>query len=208
MNLHILTRRAPCNRLPCLLVLLAIQWLYFPINLVVQGGNVLKTPLDILIPLWPMWTVPYILSMAWWLACLIWAAWKMDDLTYRSFILSADVVMLASYIIYLMVPTYVERPTLEGNSWPIQWLQWVYSHDRPYNAFPSSHTYNTVIVFLFWRRWYPPLTWLWGGMVVIVLCSTLFTRQHNLPDLLGGILLAWLGVCFGLWFASRSSKGV
>lgn len=74
----------------------------------------------------------------------------------------------------------------------------IYNFDRPYNAFPSTHTSTTVLISLFGQRWYPRFWWGWGAFIMIVLFSTLFTRQHYLPDLVGGALLAWLAYRFGL----------
>jgi len=189
------------NRLLWLGSIIVIQLLYFPINRTVQGGVVLKTPLDAYIPLWPIWAVPYLLSIAWWIACFLWATWRMEEDLYRAFALGIIVVMLVSYFIYILYPTYIERPSLENGNWATALLRFVYSHDRVYNAFPSGHTYTTFLICLFWWRWRPRQRWLWGGITLIVLLSTLFTRQHNLPDLLGGALLAWAGYRFGLYVA-------
>ena len=84
-------------------------------------------------------------------------------------------------------------------------IRFIYSHDRVYNAFPSGHTYTTMLLCLFWCRWRPRRCWLWIVTAVIVLLSTLFTRQHNLPDLIGGALLAWGGYRFGLWWAAKNT---
>jgi membrane-associated phospholipid phosphatase len=129
----------------------------------------------------------------------------MEDNLYQSFVISMITVMLASYVVYLLFPTYVERPVLQGDDWLSRLVAGLYASDRVNNAFPSGHTYNTVLIALFWSRWYPQLRWLWWAITIIVLLSTLFTRQHNLPDLAGGILFAWLGYRFGLWLVARRS---
>ena len=195
-------------RLTWLMVLIIIQGLYFPISRIVQGGVALATPWDASIPLWPIWAIPYLLSLIWWMGCIIWATWEMDADLYQAFVIAILAVMLVSYLIYLLYPTYVERPLLEGDNWQTELMRFIYSTDRPYNAFPSGHTYNTMLIALFWWRWRPRLRWLWAGIVGVVLLSTLFTRQHNLPDLLGGIVLAWTGYRFGLWWvvARRGRK--
>jgi membrane-associated phospholipid phosphatase len=202
-----LTRSLPSGaRLAWLIVISAGQLLYFPINRAAQGGAVLATPLDAWIPLWPIWAIPYLLSLVWWLGCFIWAALRMDPFLYRAFIAAILSVLMASYAVYLLYPTYVERPPLEGASWPICLMRFIYSNDRVNNAFPSGHTYNTMLILFLWWRWRPRHRWVWVGVSVIVLLSTLFTRQHNLPDLLGGIALAWLGSRFGLWWAARHGE--
>jgi membrane-associated phospholipid phosphatase len=200
-----LTGRA---RLAWLIVLIAAQVLYIPINRGLRGGVVLATPWDAAIPLWPVWAVPYLLSIAWWIGSLIWAARRMDDDLYRALVSGGLVMVLASYLFYLLCPTYVERPLLTGHDWPTELMRLIYGADRPYNAFPSSHTYNSVFVALFWCRWLPRWKPLWIGLAAIVLLSTLFTRQHNLLDLVGGTVLAWSCYRLGLWWVKRrGAKG-
>jgi membrane-associated phospholipid phosphatase len=78
-------------------------------------------------------------------------------------------------------------------------LQMVYRNDGDYNAFPSGHVYQTSLICLFYNLLYPNHSWFWIGIVATVIFSTLFTRQHNLPDPLGGLAIAWLGYRFGLY---------
>ena len=191
------------QRLVWLFLIFAVQWLYFPINRTVQGGVVLDTPWDASFPLWPIWVVPYLLSLLWWMACFVWATVKMPDNLYRAFVISAITVMLASYVVYILYPTYVVRPALQGEDWWTRLVADLYARDRVNNAFPSGHTYNTVLIALYWSRWYPKRRWLWWSIAVVILLSTLYTRQHNLPDLVGGIAFAWLGYRFGLWWVER-----
>ena len=206
------TRNPPAitwqTRLTWLIVLFGVQLLYFPINRIVKGGVILSTPWDDLIPFWPIWAVPYLLSLVWWMGCFIWAAWKMDRTRYKAFIVGTIAVMLTSYVFYLIYPTYVQRPTLEGDGWSMDLIRLIYSSDRVNNAFPSGHTYNTMLIVFFWWHWRPQLRWLWGGFAIVIILSTLFTGQHNLPDQVGGIVWAWLGYRFGLWWAARQSEGI
>jgi membrane-associated phospholipid phosphatase len=198
--------RALRRRLGWLVALFLVQWLYFPINRLARGGVVLATPWDALIPLWPVWVIPYLFSLLWWAGCFVWAALQMDEAPYQTFIVSLIAVMLASYVVYLAYPTYVLRPTPQGNDLLTRAIRLLYRSDRVHNAFPSGHTYNTVLITLFWWRWLPRQRWLWVSIAVIILLSTLFTRQHNLPDLAGGMVFAWLGYRFGLWWVARPSK--
>ncbi|MCX7278810.1 MAG: phosphatase PAP2 family protein [Burkholderiales bacterium] len=67
--------------------------------------------------------------------------------------------------------------------------------DRPYNQLPSLHV---AYCLLFWASLHPQLTSLWvrmalGGWLVLTAVSTLFTYQHHLLDVAGGLLLG--GVC-------------
>jgi membrane-associated phospholipid phosphatase len=191
------------ERLALLVVLFVVQLLYFPINRTIQGGVILRFPLDAHVPFWPIWAIPYMLSIVWWVVCFIWAAWKMDDTLFRAFVVAALVVMLSSYVVFILYPTYVERPVLEGDSWQVELVRSIYTNDRLNNAFPSGHTYTTVLILLFWWRWRPRLRWLWAVISVVIVLSTLFTGQHHLPDPIGGIVWAYVGYRFGIWWATR-----
>jgi membrane-associated phospholipid phosphatase len=198
---------SPSKRLAGLIVLLSLQLLYFPLNQALQAGIELHTPWDDLIPIWPIWTIPYLLSIAGWLVFTLLATWKMADRLYLAFVVAGVLVMLASYAIQWFFPTYVERPPLSGDGWSLDLLRLVYAHDRGYNAFPSGHTYNTVVISLFWYRWQPRHWPLCLAVALVVLLSTLFTGQHHLPDLIGGIVVAWASYRIGLWAAARLEPG-
>lgn len=194
------------KRLTWLVALFVVQWLYFPINRTVTGGVVLSVPWDKFFPLWPIWVVPYLLSLAWWAACFVWAAWKMEEDLYEAFAVGLIAVMLSSYVVYILYPTYVVRPALEGEDPFTRIMRLLYQNDQVNNAFPSGHTYNTVMIALFWSRWRPQWRWLWWAITVIVMLSTLYTRQHNLPDPVGGIVFAWAGYRCGLWWVTRRQR--
>ena len=183
--------------------LVIIQLLYFPTNRLARGGLSLSTALDQHVPFWPLWAVPYLLSLVWWEGCFVWASVKLPFRTFRAFVIALAAVMVASYIVYLLFPTYVDRPTPDGAGWGTQLVRLIYSSDRSYNAFPSGHAYTTTLIFLFWCRWYPRKRWLWSIISAVILLSTLFTGQHNLLDMLGGIALAWGGYLLGIWLESR-----
>ena len=193
------------KRILWLIILFIVQNLYFPINQYMQGGVIISTPLDAYIPLWSVWAIPYLLSIFWWIGSFLWATWKMDSKLYLAFVLATTSVMLSSYIFYILYPTYINRPILEENSWTMDLVRYIYSQDRSYNAFPSGHTYTSVLIALFWTRWYPKRRILWIIITAIILFSTLFTGQHHIPDLIAGTLLAWAGYRYGLWCAARST---
>ena len=194
-------------RLGWLAALFLVQFLYFPINRLLLGGVVLYTALDPLIPVWPIWAIPYLLGWFWWVGCFFWAAFRMDGFLYRALIAGALFTLLTSYIFYIIYPTYVFRPELVGNGWQFDMLRSIYANDHVYNAFPSGHAYTSALIFLFWWRWKPGLRLLWGLIAGVVILSTLFTGQHHLLDPLGGILWAWLGYHFGLEWAGRTVEG-
>jgi membrane-associated phospholipid phosphatase len=176
------------KRFVLLTILFAAQSLYFPINRFMEGGVIFKTTLDPYIPLWEIWAVPYLLYLPFWISCFTWAAYKMEERMFKRFFASALAATLIGISIFLLFPTYIE---------------YIYNNDDVYNAFPSGHVYFTTLICIFWMEWYPRRRALWLAIVVSVLLSTLFTHQHYLPDLIGGLALAKNSVHFGNWLVQR-----
>jgi membrane-associated phospholipid phosphatase len=176
--------------------------LYFPLNRNLTGGVSLSTSLDERIPIWSVWVIPYLLCLPLWVGGLIWAALKMDEQLFRSFICACFFILLSAALLYYFFPTYIKRPTLTKGNWTMRVLQLVYQNDGVYNAFPSGHVSHTSLICLFCSHLYPGLSWLWISIVAVVILSTLFTRQHNLADPLGGLAIAWVGYRLGLYLYS------
>ena len=177
------------KRLTILAGLLTLLTLYFPINQYVSGGITPDLPFDAFIPLWPVWAIPYLLSIPWWIAALAWSALKMDYSRWRHFSLCLGLTIVISYLIYIIYPTYVVRPVITDQDFFSQLVLGIYGNDQVNNALPSGHTYTTLIISIFWSQWLPKLKPLWIGIAVLVLLSTLFTKQHYVLDLVAAVVL-------------------
>jgi membrane-associated phospholipid phosphatase len=178
------------NRTILLILAVVMTFLYVPINRSVGGGYILVTPLDAWIPLLPGFVFPYVFALAWWVFCFTWGYLRMEEQRWQEFALALIFCLLVAELIYILFPTYVIRPVIQGDDLASQWLKRVYDLDRPYNVFPSSHTFTSVLIFLVWREWKPRLTWVWGLICLTIVVSILFVHQHYLVDCLGGIALA------------------
>ncbi len=187
-------------------LLFGIQALYFPLNKYLQGGTEFKTPMDEYIPVWPIWVIPYALICWWWAIAYLWAAWRMEGRLYEAFFIASAVMQVSALTIFTLFPTYIMRPTVPAADWSSQLLNWIYTHDYAYNAFPSGHVYITTLIALFWSRWFPQWRWVWQTSVVIVILAALFTGQHYLPDPIGGLALAWFSYHVGLWCTAGANK--
>ena len=177
------------KRLTILAGLLTLLTLYFPINQNMTGGITPDLPIDAFIPLWPTCAVPYLLSIPWWIAALTWGALKMDYPRWRQFSLCLGLTIVISYLIFIFYPTYVVRPEITAQDFFSQLVLWIYGSDQVHNALPSGHTYTTLIIAIFWSQWLPKLKPLWISITVLVLLSTLFTKQHYILDLLAAAVL-------------------
>ena len=179
------------KRVGILLFLIALQLLYFPINQNMQGGITTYLPIDTHITLSPIWAIPYLLSILWWAGALIWAASKMEYIRFVRFSLCLTLTILISYVIYILFPTYVDRPKIVDQDFLSQLVMFIYGNDRPYNALPSGHTYTTLIISIFWYYWLPKQRYLWIIIAIVVVLSTLFTKQHAILDLIAASILAF-----------------
>ena len=87
------------KRIGILLFLIFLQLLYFPINQTMQGGITTYLPIDAQITLSPIWAVPYLLSILWWVGALVWAAFKMEYMRFVHLSLCLSLTILISYVI-------------------------------------------------------------------------------------------------------------
>lgn len=185
-------------RLGILILVIGIQLLYIPLNRNLSGRIAPFLWLDALIKPHPIWVFPYLLAIPIWLAALIWGAIRMDRRTYRIMAVAALITVSVGVITYVVYPTYVIRPDITSQTVGSDLLRWVYAHDQPNNALPSSHVYLTLLCGLLWMRWKPRGRLLWLTGVLVISLSTLFTKQHYLLDVISGAALAGLAYIIGI----------
>ena len=185
-----------------LLVFLAccIQAIYVPTSFRTSGGIEPKLPIDIF-PVWPVWVVPYLLCHPVWFFSLVWIILKMEERLFRATVAACFLTFAVGTTTFIFFPTYVKAPTLEGDNIFVLLLDIIYKNWGRYDAFPSGHVYITTLLALFYNRWYPNKKFLWTSIVIVVSLSTLFTGQHYIIDVLGGLVVAFAGYHFGLWWA-------
>lgn len=176
--------------------MLVVSLGYLPLNRFMSGGVTVETWLDSYVPLWSIWIVPYLLTLAWWVVAGVWALWTMDDGLYVALVCSWILACLIGFGVFALYPTYMVRPEISGDGWADQVVRYVYNNDHTYNAFPSMHVWATVTIALYWSVWKPK----WRGWLVaatiVVAFSTVFSGQHWIMDVVGGTLLAL--VCYPL----------
>ena len=180
------------NRVGIFIFLIVLQLLYFPINQNMGGGITTYLPIDSRIPLSPIWAIPYLLSILWWVGAIIWGTFKIDYERFLHFSLCLSLTISISYAVYILFPTYVVRPKIIEKDFLSQLVVFIYGNDKPYNALPSGHTYTTLIISIFWFYWKPKQRFLWIGIAIIVILSTLFTKQHAILDLITAAILVFI----------------
>lgn len=161
--------------------------LYVITNRALSGGISTDLPIDALIPLWPVWMIPYLAVLVWWIGMLVWVTVRLEDDAFRTVMLAAIVNAYTSILVFVIFPTYVTRPPApEGADLLSSLIRWVYTNDKDYNALPSLHiSITTVLMLMLWDA-RPRWRWLWALIVPVTMLSTLFTRQHYVLDLVFG----------------------
>lgn len=182
-----------------------LQLLYLPTSRYLTGGIEPKIAWDI-IPIWPIWVVPYMMVWPIWIAAYTWAAFNMQGRLFRIAVVSATFTIGVGMTIFMLYPTYVTRTILVGNDFFTNALRTVYANDGSYDAAPSGHVYMTTLLALFYSLWYPRQKWIWMSILVIVCLSTLFTGQHYILDVVTGLALGIVGYYSGFWLVDKWDK--
>lgn len=150
----------------------------------------LKTPLDDLIPVVTPFVIPYVS-----LEPFIYASLLLFLLFRTRFFQSAALSLICafwiSYVFYFLLQSVVVRPLLPEQDLLTQMIREVYAGDNPFNDFPSLHTSLSTILALHWRRLDARIGIIVTIWVALIVLSTVFIKQHYVPDLVAGLLLAF-----------------
>jgi len=117
---------------------------------------------------------------------------------YYRLVFSLSLGLLINSIIYVAFPTYVLRPELVGNDFLTGLVRQIYTIDPPYNCFPSMHVLYSFICswyLLIFKRvgwWFDVFI---GLSFVLISLSTVFTKQHYTPDIIGGVVVGATVCC-------------
>ena len=165
----------------------------------------IESNLDLRLPFLPQFLIIYFGCYIFWAANYILAARQDREEVYRFF--TADFISrCVCLVIFLAYPTTNTRPVIEGSGFWDLLAGWLYSIDAADNLFPSIHCLVSWFCFLAVKgqkkipTWYKAVSFI---LAVLVFLSTLFTKQHVIVDVAGGIFLAqgcfWIGKHTEIW---------
>lgn len=190
------------RRLPWFLLIVAIQSVYFPVSQATSGGILPKLAIDV-IPVYPIWVVPYYFTYAVWSFAIYWTLFKFDARSFRAAIAGTLLAVSVGALTFLFFPTYIELPVIVGNDIFSVMLRTIQLAGGTHAALPSAHNYGTMLVTAFAIHFYPRGRWFWIAIVVTIALSTLFTGQHYILDVVTGLALGFVGYKFGVWWVER-----
>ena len=155
-----------------------------------------KTAWDRKVPLIPLFVIPYISLFPF----VIFAFVVLFFTPYAiSFYLSMTIASFSAALFWYLFPTGFRHPFHVGDSRLRHILRTIYHHEGFANAFPSSHVYLSVVSGYFLAIAFPPLALLVWAIALCIAVSTVFVRQHELVDILGGLLWSSLSIALAFY---------
>lgn len=161
-------------------------WLYVPLNKK-PYKYVFKTPLDKYVPLIPIFILPYRCYIPMVFITLV-LSWNTPFAT--SFLIAMNIASWSAALFWYLIPNGVIRPKIIEKDVFTRLLNSLYTKDRDTNGFPSGHVLYVSLGGSYLLQLYPQF----GNFIIIfsflVIISTLFTKQHYLVDIPGGLIWA------------------
>jgi membrane-associated phospholipid phosphatase len=183
-------RQPAPNAVPA--IILALIMPGYHVIVMINRGRTTYMPelaLDRAIPVEPLWMIAY--GSIWIFAFLPVFVVRGGDLTRRAMYSALTVIGLA-YVGFLVYPTVLPRAETVGPGFFAKALEVNYDLDPPYNCFPSLHVaWAFVAALATYRvhRWVGIVAVAWATIIGV---STLFTKQHYVVDVIGGIAIAYV----------------
>ena len=160
--------------------------------------------LDDLIPFCEVFIVPYFLWFCFVAFSLLYL-FLYDIPNFRRLSIYIIITQVGAMIVYILWPNIqLLRPETIPRSNLFTWIvQFLYSADTPTGVCPSLHAaYSIAILSVFWHRKETALWWklLLPVLVIIIIASTFFIKQHSVLDAIAAIPLCLIGEALIYWF--------
>ncbi|PIZ00463.1 hypothetical protein COY62_02430 [bacterium (Candidatus Howlettbacteria) CG_4_10_14_0_8_um_filter_40_9] len=152
------------------------------------------TSLDRYVPTIPIFIIPYLFATVTFIAIPIFLYIKLDFSKTKIYLLAQTIASLISYIIFYTFPTSVIRELINGDGVFDNALRWLHTADRASAAFPSGHVFQSIIIGYFLWKYFPKSKPYILIILPLIIVSTVFLKQHYIPDIFGGIAVAIIAI--------------
>jgi membrane-associated phospholipid phosphatase len=169
------------------IILIVVLLTYFIVDRPIGNTHIVKTRLDERIPLVPEFSIPYLLFLPTLIGTILYA--YISNTEFKQLAESIIVVYLLSYAFFIVYQTHVPRPKLASNDIYTNLVRWIYKHDKPYNCLPSTHSSGATILAVYYLTVSSSLGWIAAIFSLLIVLSTLFVKQHYVPDAISGVIL-------------------
>ncbi len=173
-----------------LVILVVVSCLYFLLNAPSETVHILRTSIDEVIPRLPVFTIPYLAFLPWLWGIIIYVWFK--NRSFRQLAYSLIIINLVACFVYLTFQTSVPRDPILENDIFSNILKFIYSNDNIYAALPSLHSALSASIATYFLINKSRLTYFHVFMAILIIVSTLFTKQHFVLDAISGVLLGGL----------------
>lgn len=172
--------------------LVSLAPLYFVIGDLTRGRStyVPDVALDRAVSLQPTWMLVY--GSLYVFVVLLPLFVVRQQALFRRAMQAYLMVMIVSYVGFLLYPTAAPRPDeVLGDGFSAWSLKLIYSIDPPHGCFPSLHVAYSFVSALTCSRVHRGVgaaAALWAALIGV---STLYTKQHYVADVIAGALAAY-----------------
>lgn len=203
-NKYIKVRRFwPANTL-LLIITSVVLLIYFVLDRPSATVHVVRIGLDSRIPRLPIFVISYLTYLPWLIGTLVYVWYKNNS--FRKLAYSLILVDLVAYIVFLIFPTIVIRDPITSHDVFSNILRFVYTADLPYAGFPSLHCALSTVLATFYVLKKSKWSWAAVAMAVLIVISTLFTKQHFILDDITGVTLGIVATVFVFNYSSIQNK--
>ena len=161
---------------------------------------VFQLAIDDRIPFVPIFILPYVAWYFYVAGVLLWLVFnKKTGLLLYQQVLAVCLAETIAFVVFLVFPTYMPRPDVVGQDLFSAMVRLIYRSDFPYNCFPSMHVCLAALTGYALDLAGPKhLVFRLANLILVglITLSTVLTKQHLMPDIFGGLLLA--GICWWL----------
>lgn len=166
---------------------------YFLIKLFISNYHIIGLPIDDKIP----FVMPFIIIYTIWYPFQIvslYCIYKYNKDKYTKTIIAIVIGLLIAYMCFIIYPTTVIRPEVNTFNNLSSLVTYVtFKVDTPVNCFPSAHCLLCfILIFALFKDRKIPLKYRLSIIIInlLIIVSTLLTKQHVVVDVIGALVLA------------------